>query len=131
MLKIKKNNSKKLFKIKSLKNKEFSKLIDKYYKIKTLSEHLENERQALRTLIIYLMEEKGINSFDTGKYYCELYTIEQTRLNIEEMRKVLPKEQLELFEVKLQTKALKILPKNEEEAVKNVIKEYPQIFKNA
>ncbi|MDW8114774.1 MAG: hypothetical protein RMJ34_07585, partial [candidate division WOR-3 bacterium] len=118
VLKIKKINNKKLFNkvIKGSleKNKSFKELIDKYYKIKTLGEHLETERQALRTLIIYLMEEKGVNSCDTGKYYCELYTQNQTRLNIDEMRKVLPKEQLELFEIRISTKALKVLPKNEE-----------------
>ncbi len=135
ILKIKKVNNKKLFKEKlksSLsKNsqKDLKNLIDKYYKIKTLAEHLEGQRQALRTLIIYLMEEKNIKSLDTGKYLCELYTMEQTRLDIEEMKRTLPKEQLELFEIKLQTKALRVIPKNEEEAVKDVINKYPKIFK--
>ncbi|MDW8114776.1 MAG: hypothetical protein RMJ34_07595, partial [candidate division WOR-3 bacterium] len=107
ILKVKKIKNKKLFKaIKGSleKNKNFKGLVDKYYKIKTLVEHLEGERQALRTLIIYLMEEKGLSSCDVGKYYCEVYTMPQTRLNIEEIRKVLPKEQLEMFEVKITTK---------------------------
>lgn len=115
------------------KNADLKKLIDKYYKIKTLTEHLETERQALRSLIILilLMEEKGIKNIDTGKYYVELQIQEQAKLNIDEIKKTLPKEQLQVFETKLQTKALKILPKNEEERVKEVIKEYPKVFKNA
>ncbi|MDW8114749.1 MAG: hypothetical protein RMJ34_07460 [candidate division WOR-3 bacterium] len=134
ILKIKKLKGEKLFKtIKGdlEKNKSFQNLVDKYYKIKTLAEHLEGERQALRTLIILLMEEKGFRACDTAKYYVEVYIQPQTRLNIEEMRKVLPKEQLEMFEVKITTKALRVLPKNEEEATKEVIKNYPQIFKGA
>lgn len=134
ILKIKKLKGDRLFKVikGSLeKNRTFHNLIDKYYTIKTLLDHLECERQALRTLIIYLMEEKGFRTCDTGKYYVEIYTQPQTRLNIEEMRKILPKEQLEMFEVKITTKALRVLPKNEEEATKEVIKNYPQIFKGA
>jgi len=102
--------------------KELSNLIKEYYKTKYLSERLYLKKQRLREEIINLMNQKGINTYDNKYFKATLFEVKESRIDIEKLRKELPPEQLKIFEVTGTYQVLKVLPKNEEKLIKEILK---------
>ena len=110
-IKVKKKGA---FLFKTKKYSSLSKLIEKYYTTKRIIEILNSRKENLRADIIKEMEEKGLSSYNDEKFSVELYTMTQTRIDLDKVRKEIPQEQLSLFEFKIELKALKVIPRKEE-----------------
>ena len=102
--------------------KGLSSLIKEYYKTKFLSERLYSQKQRLRQEIINLMNKKGINTYDNKYFKATLFEVKETRIDIEKLKRELPPEQLKIFEVTGTYQVLKVLPKNEEKLIKEILK---------
>jgi len=102
--------------------KELSILIKEYYKTKFLAERLNGQKQRLRQEIINLMNQNGITTYDNKYFKATLFEVKETRIDIEKIRRELPPEQIRLFEITGTYQVLKILPKNEEKIVKEILK---------
>jgi hypothetical protein len=105
-------------------DKELSFLIKEYFKIKYLSERLNGQKLRLRAEIIDLMKKKGLNNYDNKYFRATLFELKETRIDIEKVKKILPPEEIKLFETSTIYPVLRVLPKDEEKVIKEVMKEF-------
>jgi len=103
--------------------RELSFLIKEYYKIKYLAERLYSQRLRLRDEIIQIMKEKGINRYDNHYFQATLFEAKETRIDVIKVRNTLPPEQVKMFEITNTYPVLKVLPKDEEKIIKEIMRE--------
>jgi hypothetical protein len=104
-------------------DKELSFLIKEYFKIKYLSERLYGQKLRLRAEIIDLMKKKGLDNYDNKYFRATLFEVKETRIDIEKVKKIIPPEQVKLLETSTIYPVLRVLPKNEEKVIKEVMRE--------